>query len=125
LPGKGNDEEQEGSMTTTIKNRQTGETLTGTQMAVGSAPLTIKINGCKLANAFDPSEWEILPPPLPTGIGAVVKDGRGVILVRHGIHWIDSLKWGWAILRDEEVLKHGCFTVLSEGVNPSPSEGAE
>jgi hypothetical protein len=64
-------------MKTVIKNKQTGETLTGKSFQPEKNTFGFHIDGCRVCNTLYHSEWEILPPPLPTGIGAVVKDGCG------------------------------------------------
>lgn len=107
---------------TKIKNKQTGETLTGEIIQRSNSEqeyFWFRIKGTVRGSNTELSdtEWEILPPPLPTGIGAVVKDALGRIFVR-----IDSgaLAWfqhererhGWS----DNAMSELSLTILSEGV---------
>ncbi len=105
---------------TIIKNKQTGETLTGEVRNMASDKFfAIRIKGCRGENEMDDSEWEILPPPLPTGIGAVVKTESGNVWVRVCI----GGKEPWTVVdgvslrySNEHVERCGTHTILSEGV---------
>ena len=101
---------------TTIRNKQTGETLTGEVLRKEPYLRTFKfrISGTSDDNEFIPGDWEILPPPLPTGIGASVQDSRGFVFVRIS----DNV---WRTLADtlytpEQLTACGSYTILSEGV---------
>ncbi len=102
---------------TTIKNKQTGETLTGEVTDKTFSVAFFKIAGCKQVNDFHLDEWEILPPPLPTGIGAVIKNRNGVRYVRthrKGLAWL--CVDGDSSCNDEFLYPSAPFTILSEGV---------
>ncbi|MES2367584.1 MAG: hypothetical protein V4563_17040 [Pseudomonadota bacterium] len=66
-------------MTTKIRNKQTGETLTGEivqKQTDGYFRVAVSGTTKGINPQFHVDEWDILPPPLPTGLGAVVrKDG--------------------------------------------------
>ncbi len=77
---------------TTIKNKQTGETLTGEVTQDYRGAFDFRISGCKDRNFLVDAEWEILPPPLPTGIGAVVttKEAKHNQTRVNGMYWVFS-----------------------------------
>ncbi len=108
---------------TTIKNKQTGETLTGEIRSDLTNYFFFKIKGTREEGGTQMrhDEWEILPPPLPTGIGAVVKDAQNSIYVRV----YQNPKTPWKIIQpgenssqfsDTEVSCWGPVTILSEGI---------
>lgn len=109
---------------TTIKNKQTGDTLTGTVSQETLNYFAFRIAGTTCpTNAFSclRSEWEILPPPLPTGIGSVVKTSLNVVFVR--VRSDESDPWRAAELGTDSypsghILGYPPITILSEGVRP-------
>ncbi len=103
---------------TTIKNKQTGETLTGNKIPSEPAYIRLAIKGCTQTFPFLLDEWEILPPPLPTGIGAVVKNDLGIM-------WVLAFPQdvsGWRCVTDGQAYSEtricagNHITILSEGV---------
>ena len=68
-----------------IKNKQTGETLTGEVINPRDASeyLVFKIAGTTGShNNLIAEDLEILSPPLPTGIGAVVQRRDQLVFIR-------------------------------------------
>ncbi len=106
-------------MTTTIKNKQTGETLTGTVVHENMVKntFTFCIKGDEVDHhQFRHDSWEILPPPLPTGIGAVVKTATNNYVIRiHSGLWFDH---AGATIRysNVDILAAAPLTIISEGV---------
>lgn len=104
-----------------IKNKQTGETLTGEIITDKPAHgFFFKIQGCNGGNDFRKEEWEILPPPLPTGLGAVVHTHQGKFV---RIHRNDEGPWrladaGTLEYSDKEIQDYGVMSILSQGWNP-------
>ena len=100
---------------TTIKNKQTGETLTGEITDQSQTDMRMLVGGCSRAIWFLKSEWEILPPPLPTGIGAVVERNDGLVFIRLAANKWRTCADTKTYLHDE-VLCCGTITILSHGV---------
>lgn len=105
-------------MKTTIKNKQTRETLTGEVTYDLTNAFFFKISGTTVGVEMRRDEWDILPPPLPTGIGSVVRNNDGVYIS------IDATEYRWKLrgggmatsYSDRKILESKGLEILSHGV---------